>query len=175
MRKYGTDTFTIEKLDVCDSQEKANELEDYYILQYDSIASGLNLKRGGAHGEYSPQSRKKMSESKTGEKNNRFGIVGEAHPMFGKTHTKEAKKKITDSQTGEKHWMFGKEPTEELKARLLKQSHKVAKLDEQKVREIKQLLRDGVSMKVIAILYDVCYDNIRAIRDGRTWSSVSID
>ena len=28
MRKYGIDTFTIEKLDECDTQEKANELED---------------------------------------------------------------------------------------------------------------------------------------------------
>ncbi|AGE49164.1 GIY-YIG catalytic domain-containing endonuclease [Acanthocystis turfacea Chlorella virus Br0604L] len=44
-----------------------------------------------------------MSESMSGEK----------HPLYGKTHTDETKKKISDSQKGEKNHMYGKSHTDE--------------------------------------------------------------
>lgn len=175
MRKYGIDTFTISILETCETQIKANELEDFYILQFNSIENGLNLKRGGATGSFSEQSRKKMSKSKMGKKNNRYGIVGKDHPMFGKRHTAAAKKKINESQTGDKHWMYGKSISKKEKIRLAEMSHKMAKLNEQKVREIKILLREGkISLIDIAKMYDITDSNVRSIKKGNTWSQVKI-
>jgi len=68
MRKYGFDNFLIEKVAEASTQEEANELEDFYILKYDSINKGLNLKRGGAAGGFSDETRKKMSKSARGNK-----------------------------------------------------------------------------------------------------------
>lgn len=68
MRKYGFENFFIEKLAESSTQEEANELEDFYILKFDSINKGLNLKRGGAAGDFSEETRKKMSKSARGNK-----------------------------------------------------------------------------------------------------------
>lgn len=32
-----------------------------------------------------------------------YGKTGEKHPMFGKEHTEETKKKMSDAKSGEKH------------------------------------------------------------------------
>jgi group I intron endonuclease len=152
IRKYGIENFIIEKLDESYSQEAANELEDQYILKFDSIKTGLNCKRGGAHGEYSQESKNKMSKSKMGIKNNRYGITGAAHPMFGKTHTNEAKQKIIDAQTGEKHWSFGKTVSTETKTLLTAQSRAIAKLTIENVLEIRKLIIDEMSTKDIALM-----------------------
>lgn len=176
MRKYGSDTFTINKLAEASSQERADELEDLYILQFDSINEGLNLKRGGAMGEYSEESRKKMSKSKTGEKNNRYGIIGESHPMFGKHHTDEAIQKISESQMGDKHWTYGQVTTNEQRAHLITASAKAklvnAKVTEEQVREIKRLLQTSMKIKDIAIQFSVSRDVISNIKRGKTWGSI---
>lgn len=173
MQKYGIDTFTIEKLGEADSQERANKLEDFFILQYDSINNGLNLRRGGAVGEYSEESRKKMSESKMGEKNNRYGIVGKDHPMFGKQHTEEAIRKISEAQTGEKHWMFGKQISEEQHSKLIEASAKArlvnAKITEEQAREIKRLLKTSMRQKDIALQCNTTYHIVSSIKRGKAW------
>lgn len=171
MRKYGIDTFKIEALAICDTQEKADELEDFYILQYNSIDKGLNLKRGGAAGGFSDEARAKMSASKMGTKNNRYGITGPDHPMYGKHHTDEAKKKISEASKQQ----IRQPITEQEKERLTAMSHATAKLDEQKVREIKALLKSGSSLSSIAKTYGVSDRNIAHIRNGFTWSWVKID
>lgn len=170
MRKYGIDSFTIEKLDQADSQESANFLEDYYITQYDSIINGLNLKCGGAVGKFSEESRKKMSLSHLGEKNNNHGKRGPGITFYGGHHTDESKKKISDAMRNVIKRELSLEEKEILKTR----ARELSKLDEHKVREIKILLRDGKKIKDIAILYDVTDSCISHIRAGRSWSSVFI-
>lgn len=176
MRKYGIDTFTIEKLAEAASQDEANELEDFYILQFDSINRGLNLKRGGASGEYSDESRKKMSDSKMGDKNNRYGIIGESHPMFGKHHTDEAIQKIGDAARGANHYKHGRAPTKEEKDRLIDMSNKArlvnSKVTEEQVREIKRLFTTSMRIKDIALQFGVSRDVISNIKHGKTWSSI---
>lgn len=176
MRKYGTDTFTIEQIDECDSQEKANELEDYYILQYNSIESGLNLKRGGAHGEYSEESKKKMSESHMGELNFNYGLRGPGTTFYGGHHTDEAKAKISAAFTGEKHHFFGKIVSEEERKHLIEASAKArlvnAKITEQQAREIKQLLKTDMKHKNIALLYNISKHIVSSISRGIAWGWV---
>jgi len=73
----------------------------------------------------SEETKKKLSDSSTGEKNG----------MFGKKHTEETKRKISESQTGEKNHMFGKTLSEETKIKL---SNIAKNRDEERIKEISQ-------------------------------------
>lgn len=46
----------------------------------------------------SKETRAKISDTKRGEKNAMFGIKGDRHPRYGKKHTEESKRKISESQ-----------------------------------------------------------------------------
>ena len=52
---------------------------------------------------------------------------------------------------------------------MLDSGSKVAKLDEDKVRKIRDL---SLSKKELADEFDVSEDTIRNVRDGRTWTHV---
>jgi group I intron endonuclease len=73
-------------------QDKINQLEDEYIIKYDSrnLEIGYNLKAGGRGGKHSEESKKKISESLKGDKS----------PWFGKHLSDEAKRKISEANTG---------------------------------------------------------------------------
>lgn len=47
MRKYGIETFSVEQIDIANSQEELNEKERYWINYYDSIKNGYNMIEGG--------------------------------------------------------------------------------------------------------------------------------
>lgn len=176
MNKYGIENFYIEKLDETYTQADANTLEDFYILKYDSINNGLNLKRGGAHGEYSEESRKKMSESHMGEKNNNYGLRGPGITFYGGHHTDESKNKISEASIAmhKRNKELGIEISQKQKDQLKLMSLRNAKLNEESVREIKQLLTDGIKQIDIAKLYNVRSETISLIKRGKTWTSVNI-
>lgn len=46
--------------------------------------------------------------------------VGEGNPFFGKSHSAESLKKMSDSQTGENHSQFGKSPSKKHRASISK-------------------------------------------------------
>ena len=50
-------------------------------------------------------------------------LTGENHPMYGKHHTEETRKKLSKALTGENHPMYGKQLSEEHKKKL-SESHK---------------------------------------------------
>ena len=52
---------------------------------------------------------------------------------------------------------------------------KNAKLDEQKVLEIKKMIRNGVSPRIISEKYSVSIPTISGIKAGRTWNHVRLD
>ncbi len=56
----------------------------------------------------SEETRKKMSESKKGEKNPNYGLTGEKNPLYGKHKSEETRKKMSESKKGEKHPLYGK-------------------------------------------------------------------
>jgi len=45
--KYGHQNFDVSVLDVCDSREKADKSERYWIAFYDTVANGYNMLAGG--------------------------------------------------------------------------------------------------------------------------------
>lgn len=70
----------------------------------------------------SDETKRKIGEENKGENNGNYGKTGEAHPMFGKHHTEESKKKIGEANKGNKNF-FGKKHTEESKKKM-SESHK---------------------------------------------------
>lgn len=110
--KYGWDNFIHEILEENLTLEEANIREVYWIEFYGTLSpNGYNLNTGGNNFKFSDETRKRMSESRSGEK----------HPMFGKHHSEEAKQKIRDNhadQSGEQNGMFGKTLSDEAKRKI---------------------------------------------------------
>jgi group I intron endonuclease len=96
IRKYGWDDMKKEIL--CEIEEdKAQKLEEEFILAYDSVKRGYNSTYGGFGGnifkdnpELLEKLRKTLSERFTGEKNG----------MYGKTHTSETLDKLKQKAKG---------------------------------------------------------------------------
>jgi group I intron endonuclease len=83
MAKYGVDNFTYEVIATCTTQENTDETEATLITQYDSRNKdhGYNIDPGGEFAW------------------NR-GLQKEQQPMYGKHHSEESKKKISESNMG---------------------------------------------------------------------------
>ena len=73
------------------NKEQALELEAELMKWYDSVENGYNISSysGGTY-KRSDETRRKISESMTGENN----------PFYGKRHTEETKKKLSESHKG---------------------------------------------------------------------------
>lgn len=84
IRKYGRENFDWEILNKCNTIEELNKLEIYFIKKFNTFGGGYNLSTGGRNAIASVEMRKKVSEANKGEKNY----------MFGKHHSKDAKRKI---------------------------------------------------------------------------------
>jgi group I intron endonuclease len=68
---------------------------------------------------FSKESRKKMSESHLGK------FVGEKSPVYGKKHTEQTKRKLSELNAGNNNPFYGKKHTEELKQKLSSKHNKL--------------------------------------------------
>lgn len=99
------------------SLEEANDLEATWIVIYNSMdfRHGFNRQSGGDQGfVFSQDYIKYVSETRKG------WYQGEKNPFYGKTHSDEVKKMISEQakqRTGEKNPFKGKHHTEETKER----------------------------------------------------------
>ena len=110
IQKYGWENVKKEWYEVLD--EDLNFYEEMLVALLGTLApNGYNLMEGGgSKGRPSEESKKKMSEAQTGEKNPNYGRTGKKHPMYGRTgekhpmygnnHTEETKKKISEAHIG---------------------------------------------------------------------------
>lgn len=94
-----------------DKQEALNA-EEMFIWLFDSTNEGYNTSTyDSSHYKRTEKTRKKISEALSGEK---------AY-WYGKHHSEESKKRISDNHadfSGEKHPMFGKHHSEETKKKM---------------------------------------------------------
>jgi len=76
------------------NKEQALELESELMKWYDSVENGYNISSysGGTY-KRSDETRRKISESQIGERNN----------MYGKHHSEESKKRMSELKTGKHH------------------------------------------------------------------------
>lgn len=103
------ETLKEEYIKTCYSEEEMCSDEQYYIKLFKTLyPNGYNLTEGGEGCVACEETRKKISES----------ISGEKHPMFGKHHSEESKKKISDAHKGKPGPNKGKPMSEEQKKKL---------------------------------------------------------
>lgn len=132
IKKYGADAFSVRDIDTADTQEELDNKERFWIEALGTMApNGYNLRSGGrTGGVLSLDSRKKISETKKGKPltfAQKEGIKnrnqrGENHPMFGRHHSEETKRKISAANkgrlAGEKNPRFGVPLREDVKIKL---------------------------------------------------------
>lgn len=111
--KYGEDNFEVIPLESTNSKREADKLERKFIKQFNTYKKiGYNMTPGGEGAG-----------------------KGEDHPMYGRSHTEETKKKISESnknknfsketrekiskaKSGKNHHMYGKSHTKEAKTKI---------------------------------------------------------
>jgi group I intron endonuclease len=105
IKKYGLSNFKKEILCLCETQKDLNEMEQKFILEYNSTnkSIGYNICVGGTNGtmlnrKHSEETKKQMSDVRNGIKftNKHKENLSKAHK--GKVISKETKKKMSHSQ-----------------------------------------------------------------------------
>lgn len=89
-------------------EQMAYDLECWYIWQYrDIIGYNLcNIDDGGFGGNLSNETKLKISESAKLR-------VGESNGFYGKNHSEETRKKMSENRKGENHPMYGQKQSQE--------------------------------------------------------------
>lgn len=119
--KYGIDAFDLEIIDTATTKEELDEKEKFWIKHYDCMyPKGFNMCEGGSTNsgyKHSEEMKKLLSEKKKEYYRN-----GGKHPMKGKHHSEESRRKNSESTKGkycgEKHPNYGKHWSDEQKLKM---------------------------------------------------------
>ena len=117
IQKYGYQNFSIDMIEEVESAERAYELEQYYIKEYNAkVPYGYNLTDGGDGifgWEVAEEYRQECSERvKKLHKEKKVG-------MYGKKHSDETKQKMSEASKGKsKPWLIGRKLSPETIERL---------------------------------------------------------
>ena len=126
IENHGFEAFeVIEEFDVAYSKEELDKLEIKYIKEFNCLnPNGYNNDEGGNKGKFCKESKRLLSEKKSGENN----------PFYGKKHSEETRKKMSEAHkgkcVGENHPMYGKHQSEETKEKN-RQAHLKENLSEE--------------------------------------------
>jgi group I intron endonuclease len=157
--KHGKEKFYYEALTICGSQETANYWEQFFIVKFDSIDNGYNIKTGGSYGKHSEASKRKMSEA---HKNM-------PPPFLGRNHSTETKKQISDKLKSK-----GIAPSKEAREKAIvlntggvhsaETRQKISKAKRQftdiQMKEMKQMHEQGMSLSAIGRKFNTSYQTI---------------
>ncbi len=147
IKKYGRDNFKIEPICSCLTQEAADEMEIFFIKEYNSIKNGYNIRSGGnGGGKLSPESIKKISKNRKGIPPWNKGIPmsdvtkvrlsnslkGRKTWSKGNKFSKEYRKKLSDAQKGNRN-KLGKPCSEETKRKLSEINRKFSDEEEHNI------------------------------------------
>ncbi|WP_368740031.1 NUMOD3 domain-containing DNA-binding protein [Enterococcus faecalis] len=143
LEKYGKENFIREIIDVGYSSDELNNLEEKYTHDLDCLndRNYYNLVHGGGTVtglKFSKETIERLRELSLGENNYFYGkqFFGEDNIFYGKKHTKESRRKMSQSHMGETPWNKGKNSiysedtllrmSTAKKGKPLSESHKVA-------------------------------------------------
>lgn len=134
IQKYGEQNFSIELIESVESADRAYELEIFYIQEYNTkVPNGYNLTDGGDGifgWEVTEEYRQECSERvKQLHKEKKVG-------MYGKRHSDETKKKMSNSSKGNKNCL-GRILTEETKQKI-REKHSGKFVSEETKKKISQ-------------------------------------
>jgi len=134
IKKHGRENFAKEIIADYPTRKEASDHEKIVVtIELAELDECYNLRSGGDN-EYAPseQTKKRLREINTGKKlsnetkekmgnfqrgrprseeyRNKIsvGLLGEKHPMFGKTHSEETRAKMSNAHAGDKNHQFGK-------------------------------------------------------------------
>lgn len=93
MRQFGVENFVMVEIDHAANLEEAKSLEISYIKLFNTMNSehGYNGNSGGQGHEISEETRRKLSEANSGEKNPHFGERGPLSASFGLKRSAETR------------------------------------------------------------------------------------
>jgi group I intron endonuclease len=187
MRKNGISNFRFDIIETHQLEEDALEAEKWWIAYLRSLGATLyNLTDGGegtSGRQHSEETRRKISQSNMGNQS-RFGQTNSTEhrakisvALKGKTYTKKRKDNWYQNshQKVLPNGLSGIEKERNKKSEMFKgEGGPNVKLNEQQVREIKQLMKDGLSCVAIATMFSVGKSCIGDISSGRCWSHIII-
>lgn len=157
--KHGADAFVFEVLLYCSPQDcliYEQTALDYYKPEYNiCLVADSTLGR-----KHTTEAKCKMSEWQKGERGY----------WYGKRLSEETRRKISHSNKGK---VFSQEHREKIgrssSIRNRGANHPHAKLDDNKILQIRKQLGDGVKMSELADRYNVSISTIKDIKHYRSW------
>lgn len=169
IRKYGWDSIEWSIIDTTETQEELNEKEKYWINYYRTFirfcdSNGYNMSLGGEGNlghKVSEKTKDKLRLLNLGKKASdetkhkmslaREKYKGENAPMFGKNHTIEARKKMSETRKEENNALRGIPKTDKHKIKIsnsrkgktVGENHPNVKITEEMAKNIKIRLSKG--------------------------------
>lgn len=98
IRKYGPESFEWEVLDSARNINELNDLEIFFIKLFKTFGEGYNLNAGGSNALASEETKKRMSDSKKGEKCYMYGKKGKDSINWGRCASVEVRKHMSEAQ-----------------------------------------------------------------------------
>lgn len=90
--QYGKESFTVEIIYECSTQEELDNKELMFAEMFEAFSpTGYNLKAGQGRGSTGEEARKHIGDGIRGKR------LGDKNPMFGKKHSHEARRKMSES------------------------------------------------------------------------------
>lgn len=187
MYKYGNSAFSFSIIENYDLESAALNAEQYLISYFKSKGYKLYNVTNGGEGTSgricSELTKEKISKANKG-KQNRLGLSNSeeqnaniSKALKGKTYSKNRKDnwyKLRFNKSAP-NGIAGSEKERNAKSEAHKgeKNGKACKLNEPQVVEIKRLIKNGLSTRQIAKLFNVSKSAIADISSGRCWSHVS--
>lgn len=145
--KYGEDSFEFSTIHILKENENIDDLERYYIQQYD-FNSLYNIQHGG-------QDHVMLGTHMSDETKNKIGEANRKN-MLGKKHSEETKEKMSVARNGVTQW--GK-----------------CSLSYDQAKSVKELLMSGLSPKQASDSLNIKYKVVNGIYSNNTYKSVYVD
>lgn len=153
--KYGKDNFRFEILAKC-PKEYLIKLEQWFLDNLKPVINIYKTAYSPLGHKHSEQTKRKLSELKKGKSRPKWIIDKLKEINTGKQFTQEHKNKLKEAYSN----------------REFKGNRTV--LNEEKVREIKHLLKEGKSLSYIGKIYNISSPMVSRIKNNIAWKEVKI-
>lgn len=122
--KYGWEAHTFEIIEECEFEQlniRERYWQDFYDVLGENGLNCVLTKTDELPQKMSEETKKKIGNANKGERNHMYGRKGELHPNFGKPMSDEQKEKLRGERPysqGENNYFYGKKHSEETKKKL---------------------------------------------------------
>lgn len=171
MKKYGKDKFIKEIIETCENIDKLNEREKYWITELNSTNKeiGYNVTFGGQSGwmlglKHTEDTKLNYSISRKGK------LISEKNGMYGKKHTDESKKKMSNPKFGQDNGMYGKKHSEETKKKMSEIAKKRKRSPTSKKVVVGDLIFNSASEAALYFNISVGAASYRCRNNIKNWS-----